>query len=272
MHLCLLPCVGFPGESSYFLGVNRSKKSLALDFKKPAGRQALRELAAKSDVLIQNFLPGVLDKYGLGYDDLRQINPRLIYVTLTGYGPDGPDARKPGYDVIVSARGGLMGITGEAGGPPCKVGVAVTDLATGLSAFASIMAALWARERGGATATTAATTCPGQRIDVSLLETQVSLLANIGSAFLIAGEEGERHGTAHPSIVPYQAVATKDGYLVFGATNNAAFSRFCEALGLQDSLLVDPRFKDNASRVKHRDELIQVRACVRASLVGRVGF
>ena len=250
---CAVLC---PGESSYFLGVNRSKKSLALDFKKSAGRQVLRELAAKSDVLIQNFLPGALEKYGLGYDDLREINPRLIYVTLTGYGPDGPDAQKPGYDVIVSARGGLMGITGEAGGPPCKVGVAVTDLATGLSAFASIMAALWARERGGPT-------CAGQRIDVSLLETQVSLLANIGSAFLIAGKEGGRHGTAHPSIVPYQAVATQDGYLVFGATNNAAFSRFCEALGLQDSLLVDPRFKDNASRVKHRDALIQVRANVR---------
>jgi succinate--hydroxymethylglutarate CoA-transferase len=183
------------GESSYFLGVNRSKKSLAIDFKRPEGRRALEQLAAQSDVLIQNFLPGALEKHGLGYDDLRRLNPRLIYVTLTGYGPAGPDAHRPGYDVIVSARGGLMGITGNEGGPPCKVGVAVTDLCTGLQAFAGILGALWARERGGPSA-------PGQRVDCSLLETQVSMLANIGSAYLTAGVEGRRYGTAHPSIVP----------------------------------------------------------------------
>ena len=231
--------------------MNRSKKSVALNFKEPAGKKIVEQLVAKSDVLIQNFLPGSLEKHGLGYDDLYKINPRLIYVTLTGYGPDGPDAKRPGYDVIVSARGGLMGITGNDGGPPCKVGVAVTDLSTGLQAFAGILAALFARERGGPDA-------PGQRVDCSLLETQVSMLANIGSAYLIAGVEGGRHGTAHPSIVPYQAVPTSNGYIVFGATNNAAFTRFCTCMDLEH-LLEDPRFETNANRVKNREPLIQVR-------------
>ncbi|GJD08490.1 Succinate--hydroxymethylglutarate CoA-transferase [Galdieria sulphuraria] len=191
------------------------------DFSKPSGAELIKKLAAQSDVLVENFLPGKLAQYGLGYEDLQKINPRLIYCSLTGFGQTGPYAQRAGYDVIVSAIGGLMGITGPENGEPCKVGVAITDLATGM--FAS----------------------------------QVALLANIASNYLIGGKTGKRWGTAHESIVPYQGFRTKDGYLIIGALNNSQFQTLCKTLGLEN-LIRDDKFAKNAKRVENRQQLIEI--------------
>jgi succinate--hydroxymethylglutarate CoA-transferase len=207
----------------------------------------VKKLASQCDVLVENFLPGKLAKYGLGYEDLHKINPRLIYCSLTGFGQTGPYAQRAGYDVIVSAIGGLMGITGPEDGEPCKVGVAITDLATGLFACTSILSALLAREKTGL----------GQHVETSLLEAQVALLANIASNYLIGGKTGKRWGTAHESIVPYQGFRTKDGYLIIGALNNSQFETLCKTLGLEH-LARDERFIDNAKRVENRQQLVGI--------------
>ncbi|GJQ14867.1 hypothetical protein GpartN1_g6658.t1 [Galdieria partita] len=235
------------GESAYFLCVNRNKRSVAVDFSKPSGAELVRKLASQSDVLVENFLPGKLAQYGLGYEDMHRINPRLIYCSLTGFGQTGPYAQRAGYDVIVSAIGGLMGITGPENGEPCKVGVAITDLATGLFACTSILSALLARERSGI----------GQHVETSLLEAQVALLANIASNYLIGGKTGKRWGTAHESIVPYQGFRTKDGYLIIGALNNSQFQTLCKTLGMEN-LAQDDKFSNNAKRVENRRQLIQI--------------
>ncbi|KAJ3084983.1 hypothetical protein HK102_000426, partial [Quaeritorhiza haematococci] len=177
-------------ETAYFLGVNRNKKSITVNFKHEKGREIVKMLAGVSDVLVENFVPGKLDKLGLGYKDLKALNPGLIYASITGYGPDGPSAHKAGYDVIIEAEAGLMHITGEPDRPPVKVGVALTGLYT----HGAIMAALLSRARTG----------QGQKLDISLLECQVASLANIAHSYLIGGEEAQRWGTAHASIVPYQ--------------------------------------------------------------------
>eukprot|EP00871_Galdieria_phlegrea_P003394 jgi/Galph1/4055/GphlegSOOS_G2774.1 len=234
------------GESAYFLCVNRNKQSVAIDFSKPSGAELVRKLASQSDILVENFLPGKLSQYGLGYEELRQVNPRLIYCSLTGFGQTGPYAQRAGYDVIVSGIGGLMGITGPENGEPCKVGVAITDLATGLFACTSILSALFEREKSG----------QGQHVETSLLESQVALLANIASNYLIGGKTARRWGTAHESIVPYQSFRTKDGYLVIGALNNSQFQTLCKTLEMEH-LVNDPKFVTNAKRVENRQELIQ---------------
>ncbi|KAJ2163021.1 hypothetical protein GGF46_000207 [Coemansia sp. RSA 552] len=234
-----------PGESAYYLGVNRNKKSVGVDMKQASGRQVILHLAAKSDVLVENFVPGKLAEMGLGYDDLKRVNPGLVYASISGYGATGPYSHRPGYDVIIEAEAGLMHITGEEDGEPVKVGVAVTDLMTGLYTHGAIMAALLARQRTGR----------GQHIDASLLQTQTSILANIASNYLIGGQEARRWGTRHPSIAPYQVFATKDGAVCIGAGNDRQFASLCSRLEMPE-LAQDPRFLTNADRVANRKQLV----------------
>ncbi|MGH7930144.1 MAG: CaiB/BaiF CoA transferase family protein, partial [Candidatus Binatia bacterium] len=235
------------GESAYFLSVNRNKKSLALDLKLPEAKDLIRRLADKSDVLIENFRPGTMERLGLGERDLRRANPRLIYASLSAFGADGPMSGWPGYDLIVQAWGGLMSITGMPDGDPTKVGVAIIDVIAGLMLGKAICAALYAREKIGV----------GQTLDTSLLEAQVASLVNAGSNYLIGGEIPRRYGNAHPSIVPYQSFKTSDGYLVIGVASETIWKRFCPAMGRAD-LADDPRFANNAARVAHRDELLSI--------------
>ncbi|KAI6246446.1 Succinate--hydroxymethylglutarate CoA-transferase [Erysiphe necator] len=234
-----------PGESAYFLAVNRNKKSLALSFKHEAGVKILQKLASESDILVENYLPNTLKKYGLDYTTLQKINPRLIYASITGYGQTGPYRSRAGYDVMVEAGFGLMHITGPKNGPPVKVGVAVTDLTTGLYASNSIMAAIIVRAKTGM----------GQYIDLALSDCQVATLSNIASSCLISGENDDgRWGTAHPSIVPYRSFKTKDGEILLGGGNNHLFGLICDGIK-QPELKTDCRFIDNVSRVTNRYEL-----------------
>lgn len=235
------------GESAYFLCVNRNKKSVTVNMKSEGGRQLIHDLVKESDILVENYLPGKLEKMGLGYKELSKINPKLIYASITGYGQTGPFANRPGYDVIIEAEAGLMHITGEPEGTPVKVGVAITDLTTGLYAHSAILAALI--QRG--------TTGKGQHIDCSLIESQVASLANIASNYLIGGQEAKRMGTSHPSIVPYQVLPTKNSFVMIGAGNDGQFAKLCHRMGLEH-LLEDPKYKRNSDRVKHRKELIRL--------------
>ncbi|KAI5857121.1 formyl-coenzyme A transferase [Tricharina praecox] len=237
---------GGRGESAYFLCANRNKKSIGISFKHARGQEILRQLAAQSDILVENYLPGTLARYGLDYASLSAANPRLIYTSITGYGQTGPYAARAGYDVMVEAEFGLMHITGEADGPPVKVGVAVTDMTTGLWASNSIMAALIARGVTGR----------GQHIDVALSDCQVATLANIASSALISGEkDGGRFGTAHPSIVPYEAFPTKDGSILLGGGNDRLYGVLCTKIG-QPQWTADPRFVTNTMRVQNRKVLV----------------
>ena len=237
------------GESAYYLSLNRNKRSLTLNLAHPEGKRIGQELARRSDVLVENFSPGVAEKLGMGWDELRGINPRLIYCSITGYGPDGPYRDRTGYDMVVSAVGGLMGITGEEDGGPVKVGVAITDVITGIMAQGAILAALYQREKTGL----------GQRIDLSLLETQVAALANIASNYLVAGQKARRWGTAHESIVPYQAFKAKDDYITVAAANDKLWLRLCKVVNRPD-LAENPRYASNALRVQHRKELVLILA------------
>jgi crotonobetainyl-CoA:carnitine CoA-transferase CaiB-like acyl-CoA transferase len=241
------PPFAAPDESAYFLCVNRNKRSITVDLKTSAGIQLIKDLARKSDVVLENFTPGPMDDLGIGYKALQAINPRIIYCSITGFGPDGPFSSRAGYDLAVSAFGGLMGITGEPDGPPVKVGVAITDVTTGISAQGAICAALYAREKTG----------QGQRIDLSLLETQVSALVNIASSYLISGEIPKRWGTAHETIVPYQGFETKDKYVIVAVGNDQLWNRFCKVID-KPNLAEDPRFKSNPLRVNNRKECIDI--------------
>ncbi|KAF8942058.1 hypothetical protein BGZ47_006919 [Haplosporangium gracile] len=234
-------------ESTYFLGVNRNKKSITVNIRTPQGRDLIHDLAKKCDVLVENYVPGKLDEMGLGYEELRALNPRLIYTSITGYGQTGPYRMKPGYDVMIEAEAGLMYITGEENGTPVKVGVAVTDLTTGLYAHGAIMAALLARHKTGR----------GQHIDCSLLDAQVVTLANIASSYLIAGQEAKRMGTSHPSIVPYQVLPSRDSHIMIGAGNDGQFKILCSVLQLPE-LSESPAFKTNMDRVRNRKALITI--------------
>jgi formyl-CoA transferase len=233
------------GESAYYLCINRNKKSLALDLKSPRAVELLRELAKVADVIIENFRPGTMERLGLSEKELRQLNPRLIYASLTGFGADGPMSDWPGYDLIVQAWGGLMSITGTPDGEPVKVGVAIIDLVAGLMLGKAITAALFAREKIGV----------GQRIDTSLLEAEVASLINVGSNYLIGGKIPTRWGNAHPNIVPYQNFKTADGYLVIGVASEVIWKRFCQAIG-RTELTDDARFANNSKRVENRAALI----------------
>lgn len=239
------------GESTYYLAINRNKKSVCLDLHTEAGLAAARKLIAISDVVVENFRVGFMEQLGLGYEALRADQPGLIYCSITGYGQTGPYRERAGYDVIVAAQGGLLGITGTSDGPPVKPGVAVLDLTTGLNAYSSILAALYHRQRTG----------EGQYIDVSLLSAQLAMLINAGSAYLMAGEVPTPQGSAHMSIVPYQAFAAADGYLLIGAGNDKLFALLAGTLG-HPEWPADPRFATNADRVRHRDELLPLIAAI----------
>ncbi len=234
-------------ESAYFLSANRNKRSITLNFRTEGGRRVLLELVRRADVLVENFIPGTLDRLGLGYEHLKGVNPGLIYCSISGYGYDGPYATRPGYDFIAQAEGGIMSVTGEPEGPPMKVGVAIADITTGMFAAAAILAALRHRDRTG----------EGQRVEVSLLESVVGWLANVASNYLVSGEVPRRYGNAHPNVVPYQAFATADGWVAIGVGNDAQFRRFCEVIG-RPELAEDPRFKTNSDRVINRDVLIPI--------------
>lgn len=235
------------GESAYFLSVNANKKSVVLDLKSAAGKEQLLRLACASDVLVHNFKPGTMARLGFSSEALQEANPSLIRLGISGYGDTGPDAHRPGYDVAAAAEGGLLSITGEADGPPVKVGVAMTDICTGLSAVGAIASALYAREIDPRRA--------GQEISCSLLETQVACLANVAGNYLVAGQEGRRWGTEHESIVPYGAFDAADGAVVIAATTDEQFAALCAALGRED-LLGDGRFGSNALRVANRAALL----------------
>ncbi|RVX38539.1 crotonobetainyl-CoA:carnitine CoA-transferase CaiB-like acyl-CoA transferase [Nonomuraea polychroma] len=236
------PPYGPAGEATYFLGVNRNKRSIALDLR--ADVDVARALAARADVLVENFRPGTMDRLGLGYDALRELNPGLIHCSITGFG-SGAGAGLPGYDLIAQAVGGLMSVTGEPDGPGTKAGVALVDVITGLHAALGILAALRHRDRTG----------EGQRIEVSLLSSLLSALTNHASAYAAAGVVPRAMGNRHPSIVPYEVFETADRPLVIAAGNDRLFQALCETLGRQD-LTQDPRYATNAGRVAAREELV----------------
>ena len=237
------------GQSAYFLCANRGKKSLEIDITKPTGQQQIKELVKAADILVENYKVGGLAKYGLDYASLQAINPKLIYCSITGFGQTGPDAKKAGYDAMIQAMGGLMSITGERddlpGGGPQKVGVAAADLMTGMYAVSAILAALYHREKQGV----------GQHIDLALMDTQVAWLANQASNYLVSGQVPKRLGTAHPNIVPYQAMQVNDGFMLIAVGNDRQFKTCCEVLGCAE-LAEDPRFVTNALRVANRQALI----------------
>jgi crotonobetainyl-CoA:carnitine CoA-transferase CaiB-like acyl-CoA transferase len=234
------------GESAYYLAVNRNKKGIAVDLRTPGGREVVRALAAKADVLVENYRAGALAKYGLDWDTLSAANPRLIYCSISAYGRTSPMAARPGYDFVVQAEGGLMAITGAADGEPMKVGVAICDVLTGKDATQAILAALIARGRTGR----------GQLIDVALLDSTVAALVNVGSAWLVSGKAPGRWGNAHPTTVPYQIFRTADGMLALACGNDLQFQALCRRVLERPDLADDPRYVRNTDRVRHRDILI----------------
>nr|WP_328799361.1 CaiB/BaiF CoA-transferase family protein [Sediminihaliea albiluteola] len=236
-------------ESAYFLCTNRGKQSVCIDMKSAEGQATLRELVRHCDVLIENFKVGDMARYGLDYETLAALNPRLVYCSITGFGQTGPLSKRPGYDFLVQAMGGLMSVTGapdsEPGGGPQKVGVALTDIMTGLYSTIGILAALAEREHSGM----------GQRVDLALLDVTAAALANQASNYLVGGLNPERLGNAHPNIVPYQSFVARDGHLIVAVGNDEQFRRFTLALQ-RPELAEDARFVSNSERVRHREQLI----------------
>jgi crotonobetainyl-CoA:carnitine CoA-transferase CaiB-like acyl-CoA transferase len=236
-------------ESGYFLCANRNKKSVTLDLASPTAQQLLVQLAARSDVLVENFKVGGLRQYGLDYESLKERMPQLVYCSITGFGQKGPYAGRAGYDFLIQGLGGLMSITGqpdgEAGAGPMKTGVAVTDIMTGLYASTAILAALMDRDRTGA----------GQHVDIALLDVQIACLANQAMNYLTTGQAPRRLGNAHPNVVPYQDFPTADGAIILAIGNDAQFRNFCAVAGAP-ALADDPRFDSNSRRVEHRAALL----------------
>jgi crotonobetainyl-CoA:carnitine CoA-transferase CaiB-like acyl-CoA transferase len=236
-------------DSSYYLSCNRGKKSMTLDISKPEGQKIVRELAAKCDVLIENYKVGTLARYGLSYEQLHEINPRLIYCSITGFGQSGPYAPRPGYDFVFQGMGGLMSITGERdelpGGGPMKVGIAITDILTGMYASLAISAAITHVERGGG----------GQHIDMALLDCMVAFNANQISGYLVSGNIPKRYGNAHANVVPYQVFPCRDGHIILATGNDSQFASFCKVAG-RPELAEDERFRLMSGRIVNRDALI----------------
>ena len=237
------------GESAYFMCANRNKRSVCIDMRSSEGQDKLRELALDCDVIIENFKVGGAAKYGLDYATLSELNPGLVYCSITGFGQDGPLANRPGYDFLVQAMGGLMSVTGaadgEPGAGPQKVGVALTDIMTGLYAVIGIQAALAERVRSGL----------GQHVDLALLDVTAATLANQATNYLVGGLNPSRLGNAHPNIVPYQSFVAKDGYLIVAVGNDGQFRRYCNVIGVPE-LADDDRFRTNRDRVQNRDALV----------------
>lgn len=242
------------GEAAYFLSVNRNKRSLAVDLKSADGLALVRELARRADVVVENFRPGTAARLGLGYHDLAAENFGLVYASISGYGQTGPDSHRAGYDAIAQARSGIMSVTGEADGPPVRVGVSSADLVAGMWAVIGILAALRERDRSG----------HGQWVDISLLDGSVSWLTYVAAGYFATGTRPPRYGSAHPTIAPYQGFATKDGDLMLAVGNDAIWRRFAPVAGL-DELVDDPRFATNPQRVSHRDELLPLVAAAMTS-------
>ena len=245
-------------ESAYYLGANRNKRSITVDIARPEGQALIRRIAAQSDVLVENYKVGDMARYGLDAASLRQLNPRLVYCSITGFGQTGPYRERAGYDYAIQGMGGLMSVTGpsraeisddQSGGGPQKVGVAVADLFTGMYASTAILAALRHRDFTG----------EGQVIDMALLDTQVAMLANLGANFLTTGVAPQRMGNAHQNIVPYQVFEVADGHIILAVGNDSQFAKFCDVAGYPD-ICRDPRFTRNADRVRHRATLVQLLA------------
>ncbi|MDQ4489476.1 CaiB/BaiF CoA-transferase family protein [Sinomonas sp. ASV486] len=234
-------------EAAYYLSVNRNKRSLAVDFRSPEGIEAVRRLARGADVVVENFRPGTAERLGLGYEQLSADNPGLIYASISGYGQTGPEAGRAGYDAIAQARSGIMSVTGEPGGPPVRVGISGSDLIAGTWAVIGILAALHERDRTG----------QGQWVDISLLDGSVSWLTYVASGYFASGEIPRRYGSAHPTIAPYQAFPTADGFVMIAVGNDRLWRAFAVALGRPD-LAADARFATNPLRVAHRDDLVHL--------------
>lgn len=234
-------------ESAYYLSCNRNKRSIVLDLAMEAAREVALELARRSDVVVENFRIGTMERWGLGYAQLAEVNSGLVYCSISGYGRTGPLANLPGYDSALQGFGGVMSITGEADGPPEKVGVAIVGLTAGMFALSAILAALRVRDLTGI----------GQSIDLSLLDSHLAWLANVGSNYLVSGDIPTRLGNSHPNIVPYQAFATQDGWIILAVGNDRQWSHLCDALARPD-LAIDSRFTTNPARVEHRAELVPI--------------
>jgi crotonobetainyl-CoA:carnitine CoA-transferase CaiB-like acyl-CoA transferase len=236
-------------HAAYYTCANRNKRAITVDLAKPEGQALIKQMALQSDVLVENFKVGGLAHYGLDYESLKALNPRLIYCSITGFGQDGPYAERAGYDLMIQAMSGMMSITGRPddvpGGGPQRVGVALTDLFTGVYAATAILAAIEVRNRSG----------EGQHIDMSLLDTGMAILANQAGGFLNTGKVPQRQGNSHPSLVPYQDMPTKDGAMLLAIGNDGQFTRFCDVAGRAE-LARDQRFATNPQRVKHRAELV----------------
>lgn len=242
------------GESAYFLSANRNKRSLTLNLKSPAGLETLKDLIRQGDVLVENFKTGTLERLGLSYEALQELRPGLIYCTITGYGTTGPLADQPGYDFIAQALGGMMAVTGPEDGEPTRVGVAITDLMTGIFACNAILAALFARQRTGL----------GQRIDMALLDSQVAAMSYVASNYLVSGQEPARLGNAHPNIVPYQSFKARDKYFAVAAGNDGQWAKLVTAMG-KPEWAEDERFAKNAARVQNRVVIVPLLAEVFAT-------
>jgi crotonobetainyl-CoA:carnitine CoA-transferase CaiB-like acyl-CoA transferase len=235
---------GSHGDAAYFQSANAGKKSVCIDMAQPDGQQLLRQLAAQSDVLIENFKVDGLKRYGLDYSSLKAINPRLIYCSITGFGQTGPLAHRAGYDFIIQGMAGVMSITGTPDGEPMKMGVAFSDIFAGLHAVIGITSALFHREKNG----------QGQHIDISLLDSQVAVLANQAANYLVGGRVPKRMGNAHPNIVPYQTFETRDGHIIMAVGNDRQYAEFCTLIGAPH--LCHAPYKTNSDRVENRDRLI----------------
>ena len=232
-------------ESGYYLCANRNKRSIAVDIASGRGQKIIHALLGKCDVLIENFKPGGLAKYGLAYEDVKDKFPELIYCSISGFGQTGPNAHKAGYDLMAQAYGGIMSLTGEPEGPPMKVAVAIADVMTGMYAATAILAAIQHKRQTG----------EGQHIDIALVDCQMAWLINQGTNYLMNGEVPKRRGNDHPNIVPYQVFEVADGYAVVAVGNDSQFERFCNVIGCPD-LASDPRYQTNAARLENREELI----------------
>lgn len=243
------PREGPATESAYYLAANRNKRSIALDFENAQDQQHLLALMETSDAVIENFKPGGLVKYGLDYTQLSERFPRLVWCSISGFGKTGPNAHRPGYDLLAQGYGGLMSITGEADGDPMKVGVGITDLCTGLHAAVAMLAALRHRDATG----------QGQLIDLSLVDVQMAMLANQGTNYLVSGNSPTRAGNQHPNIVPYQVFEVQDGHVIVAVGNDEQYQRFCALVGLPD-LADDPRFTTNTLRVENREKIVALLA------------
>ena len=232
------------GESSYFMSINRNKKSLTLNLKAEKGKTILTRLIERSDVVVENFRPGTMEKLGFGYDRIHEINSRMVYASISGFGHTGPLQGRPGYDVVIQGEGGIMSLTGEPDGQPAKVGASIADITAGMLACHGVLAALIARERTG----------KGQKVDIGMLDGQVALLTYQAGIYFSTGNPPKRLGNAHPSIVPYETLACADGFINLGVGNDSLWVKFCDVIDRPD-WVHDARYETNANRVRNHDEL-----------------